>query len=180
MGFRFGAYPHHSRIKQPGCPSTWGRCSGYLWPTRCILAQGQPRSRPQAARRRAAARRRRAGGTGRHAAAMPMLRRPHGHHRDLRALGSAAGATITPITEPGVPAMTRHGQRPSQPRASLHRATVPLAHSAPSDTPHARPTHRPCQSGYQKARYTMPSTATPARCAINRPSRSTGPTTKTP
>ena len=41
--------------------------------------------------------------------AMPMLRRNHGHHRDLRPLASAPRAAYLPNADPGTNVMTRHG-----------------------------------------------------------------------
>src|SRR3954449_1799868 len=52
-----------------------------------------------------------------------MLRWPHGHHRDVRALQPTAGATATPAITRQDNAMTRHGTLYLQLAAILRSAT---------------------------------------------------------
>ena len=60
-----------------------------LWPARQRHPQSQPRQRPRTPGRGATSRTRRGGGDARSAAALSLLRRPHAHHRHLRALEPA-------------------------------------------------------------------------------------------
>src|SRR5579863_4189941 len=65
--------------------------------------------------------------------AVPMLRRTHDHHRDVRALASAPRTTPLHATNREEFAVTRHGLPQFPPAAPLLRQTPEFAPSVASD-----------------------------------------------
>lgn len=64
---------------------------------------------------------------------MPMLRRPHGHHRDLRAVATAPRSTDGDLTCPGACVMTRHDSSVISPARPPSRDMITLVRVAISD-----------------------------------------------
>ena len=81
----------HPPLPAP-CPAARLPSHPALRPARRLRPQGQPRTRPPVARGHAARHERSIGRTGRLPSAMPMLRRTHDRHRDLRTAEAAAQA----------------------------------------------------------------------------------------
>ena len=111
--------------------------------------QGRARPRPPAARRGAARHSRRAGRPARYPSALPMLRRPHGRRRDLRALVPTTRTAARHPPDRDHHVMTRHGPASSPPVAPALPAMMPLA---PTTSPSAPPPRSFPDSGQCRCR----------------------------
>ena len=98
---------------------------------RQFRTQGQYGASPRTAGRGTAAGARRIARTTRLAPALPLLRRTHDHHRDLRAMAATTRTTSRASINRDHPVVTRHGLRSSQ-------AATPLLRRMPPGAPFAK------------------------------------------
>ena len=106
--------PRATRVHPPlsaPCPATWLPPHPPLRLARQFRTQGQYCAGPPTACRGAAAGARRRARTTRLAAALPLLRRAHDHHRDLRTMEPAPRATSRARINREHPVVTWHGLR---------------------------------------------------------------------
>ena len=114
----------HPPLPAP-CPATWLPPHPPLRPARQFRTQGQYRACPRTACRGTAAGACRSARTTRLAPALSLLRRPHDHHRDLRAMAATTRATSRARTN------REHARRDPARLALTSRRNTTVAANAP-------------------------------------------------
>ncbi len=141
------------------CPAAWPPPHPPLRLAHRLHPQDQSHARSRTPERRRAARRRQRRRTRRLLSAMPLLRRTHDRHRDVRTLEAAARTAAGNSGEPGDRLMTRHGTVQASAAGAAPPATGLSASFAMIGTATITPgraTGRLCHAEVQRSGLTAP------------------------